>query len=97
MVDWLIYGLVLIRDFSPWALGLYYLPAVLCVIGYGFLLHKKLSRAIENRNKGQYFDSPTIGNILEWIFFTVVPVVNIFALIFDIELFNIPLVKRPGS
>lgn len=97
MIDWLISGLVLIKTFSLWAIGLYYIPAVLCLVGYGFLLKKKYTEAVRAREKDQYFTSPTIGNVLGWILLSLVPVVNIFALIFDIELFNVPLVKSKDS
>lgn len=74
---------------------LYYLPLVICVIGYSQRVHEDIRTDIENRSEAlknlqegkldYYTPKVTYGSILGYAFVSIIPIANLWAALFDVS------------
>lgn len=86
---------------------LYWVPMVVCVIGYSFKLNDVLKEEFAKRDKalageGYYTPSLTVGKLLFYGFLCIIPVVNLWLAVVEFlpkyigrffKIFDIPLVS----
>ena len=95
-------------DFTSYmGIGLYWIPAVLCLIAYTVRSWKEYQKDLKSREKsGYYRPTLTIGSILAKLFASLMPGLNILSLVFHVgagmistvgeffsKLLDIPLVR----
>ncbi len=89
MIDWL-------TQYMPaWnsllALFLYWLPMVVCLIGYAIRIindtagDRKKRGAAEASDKGFYVPSVTVGTLVACTLLSIIPIVNLWSAIFDVS------------
>lgn len=65
-------------------LSLYWVPFVLCSVSYFLKTHKEYREELRARDSsGHYYPKLTVGTIVGRAFCTVVPLINLLALVFD--------------
>jgi uncharacterized membrane protein HdeD (DUF308 family) len=106
MIDAAIAWFVAFDFTSQMGLLLYWLPLVLCAIGYVFRTIIKYQECCELRAEGKTFYSDTIGVLIGRFILTVVPVLNLFALVFSVmggyfkvlaHILDVPLVRQAAK
>lgn len=64
---------------------LYWVPAAICAVGYTLRTWKNYQKDVYNlANKSPYFPTDTVGNVLGRVAATLCPVINLFAVVFDL-------------
>lgn len=65
---------------------LYWMPLVLCFYGYTLRTWKNIQYEKKARSEADYYTpSETVGTLMARLLYTIVPVVNLFAAIFDVS------------
>jgi hypothetical protein len=88
MIDWILN----FRFNTPLAILLYWLPLVICVVGYTLRTVKEFHDDIDKRQEVElsnmqhrgYYPTLTVGHILGRALLTVIPVANLWAGMFDV-------------
>ena len=88
MIDWIVAHR---PAWNSWmALGLYWMPLVLCAYGYLLRAIRKYREELANRAKAEadpkayYRPTLTVGTIVGGAVLTVTPIANLFAAVFDV-------------
>ena len=94
MIDSTINFLMSFEFTSLMGILLYWLPVLVCFIGYSFRTHKEIKEDIEKRDgveaakrigqSGYYYPTVTIGTFIGRGIATLLPVVNLWAAVFDV-------------
>jgi hypothetical protein len=87
---------------------LYWLPLALCAYGFTERTFTHYRKCCERRDKGEFFESDTVGTLIGRAIVTVLPVTNLLQAVFDLaprifgrffkmlgQVFNTPLVAKP--
>lgn len=71
----------------------YYLPMVLCLVGYGYQILSRLKKDITGRKTEKYYSPDvTIGSVIGKIIVSICPLVNILAFVIDLALDTLALI-----